>query len=239
MSTIIKLFSGGEYTSPYDWESNNINAEDGNSFIGGNPFIEVFYKTHYVRGDGETFKEAEKNAWEKQQKIINCKNHEYKRLSDSGNGICIHCNQKVSSLENIKTCKYCENPSFFFYKHNKVCSKHFFEKVEDDIISKKINILKDRETRLSISQYNTLKYILKNEPSLNEKDLYEKFRTYNNSYSIIMDLIEQIKPKIELDDLFHLADLIETNYQYNILLLNYIDDKEKINRLNLLIKELL
>lgn len=239
MSTIIKLFSGKEYTSPYDWESTNINAEDGNSFVGGNAFIEVFYEHHYVRGDGKTFKEAEKNAWEKQQKIINCKGHEYKRLSDSGNGVCIHCNQKISSLENIKTCEYCENPSFFFYEYNKVCSKHFIEKVENEIVNKKINIREDRKVRLLISQYNTLKYVLKNEPSLNEKELYEKLRTYNESYSVIMDLIEKINPKIELDDLFYLADLIETNYQYNILLLNYMDDEENINRLNLLIKELL
>lgn len=81
-------------------------------------FFEVFTKVpkSFIRGEAETIKEAEKVAFEKLQKILNCPNHEFERGGyDNGAAICKHCRMfKGDAFEPLTRCYWCGKPTTFY-----------------------------------------------------------------------------------------------------------------------------
>src|SRR5690606_1105287 len=108
MTRIMKLSSFGgdsakEHPLKYDWTENGreIFVQGGGSGVvfskkGGytTAFFEAFPKIPdcFIRGAGETIAEAEEQAWQKYQGILNCPGHEFDRRDrKDGYAFCRHC----------------------------------------------------------------------------------------------------------------------------------------------------
>lgn len=224
MSYIIKAFSGKIYNTENDWSGGlGMNAEDGETFNTGKSFLEVFFKDFFVRGNGNTFKDAEELAWSKYIKIKNCKNHEFKRLSDSGLAVCIHCSMKTNSLENQKKCKNCNKVADFYIGYDTVCAEHFKEYAE----SLKENLIKkDTKKIIIVNEYLKIKYIESKNSNISSSDIYRELKKYHESYNILMSLIEEVDEKVELNKLFDLADNLKQKESFVFKLLAFIDETE-------------
>jgi hypothetical protein len=74
-------------------------------------FFEAFPKnpSTFIRGEGKTIPEAEKDCWEQWQKIANCQSHEFERRGyTNGAGLCKKCNLfKSSVFEPSEKCCIC------------------------------------------------------------------------------------------------------------------------------------
>lgn len=149
----VKMSGGPEYDSKYDW---NCFCQGGTSGIvlpkgsfdkifGGNTleglaegvsskesyitaFFEAFPKTPscFIRGEGKTIEEAEENAWNKYQKILNC-NHEMERRGRTdGYAYCKHCSYSSTVFEPLTKCCKCGEPTSYSkdYKGKYYCKKH-------------------------------------------------------------------------------------------------------------------
>ena len=91
-------------------------------------FFEAFPKTPscFIRGEGKTIEEAEENAWNKYQKILNC-NHEMERRDRTdGYAYCKHCSYSSTVFEPLTKCCKCGKPTAFTkdYKGKYYCKKH-------------------------------------------------------------------------------------------------------------------
>lgn len=230
MSTKIKLFSGKNYISNYDWNAKSFNADDGNSFLKPTPFIEVFFEDYHVRGDGSTFEEAEEQAWQKHQKIKNCKGHEFIRKTDSGFGYCKHCNKKTYDLENLQKCTDCGDVAYFYNEYNPVCSNHFMEIVEKET----------EPSKFSLIQYNKMKYLKEKNKGVSEKELYDEMKSLSKFYDFLTDTIEEIgesKEGFTVDQMFDIADDIKKDYIDVSIALDSFLDKTDSNAI--LLKEMI
>ena len=113
--------TGGMYDCQYEWANDCSLQCGGRGVVFSNQgnyrtaFFEAFPKKpdSFIRGEGKTIEEAENNAWEKYQKIMNCKIHEYERRGyTNGVGFCKHCNlQDSKAFEPEQYCKVCSQPT--------------------------------------------------------------------------------------------------------------------------------
>ncbi len=89
------------YTSNYPWpdefflqggeEGLVISPSKGNYYTA---FVEVLAVETFIRGEGETVPEAEKEAWEKYQKVSRCDHPAYEsRGYTNGGAFCVSCKQ--------------------------------------------------------------------------------------------------------------------------------------------------
>lgn len=124
------------YTCQYDWDKDCI-VQGGDSGIvfskKGNyktAFFEVFPKglDSYFRGEGITIEVAEKNAWEKYQKVVLCEGHEFERNGyTNGVGYCKHCGlRKDNAFEPDQYCEVCGQPTNYTMSKSKkwYCENH-------------------------------------------------------------------------------------------------------------------
>lgn len=92
----------GEYTPKFDWGNTTfcqcgdggISLRESSMYITAyfEAFPEVPIKT-FIRGEGKTIEDAEKDAWEKYERIKLCPEHEFERKGyTNGAGFCKHCN---------------------------------------------------------------------------------------------------------------------------------------------------
>lgn len=90
--------------------------KDGSSY--GTAFVEVFPGGTFIRGEGETVKEAEDSAWEQYSRIMECLGHEYEaRGYRNGGGICKHCGRfqkdAFTAEELGQFCSVCGEPTMY------------------------------------------------------------------------------------------------------------------------------
>lgn len=119
--------SGEAYVCKQEWPE-GIHVQHGSRGIvfskNGNystAFFEAFPDTSitssYIRGEAETVRQAEEDAFNKYVKMRDCSQHEYERFKNTENGICIHCK---SHKENMypptpeHKCSVCEKSSVNF-----------------------------------------------------------------------------------------------------------------------------
>lgn len=147
-ASMSSLVEGEEfYDCHYEWPD-DCSVQGGNSGVVFSPngnyqtaFFEAFPKTPstFIRGEAETIEGAEKNAWEKYQRIVNCKEHEYeKRGYKNGLGFCVHCDlQKSNAFEPEQYCKICNAPTNWkrSNKDDWYCKEHSDMIPEDDKFS--------------------------------------------------------------------------------------------------------
>ena len=97
-------------------------------------FFEAFPKVidDFVRGEGSTLDEAEKDCWERYQKILNCPKHEYvPSFYKDGQGVCKHCRHFAQSvLPLLRVCIICSAKVYGESEGKTYCEKHFADTAE-------------------------------------------------------------------------------------------------------------
>lgn len=126
-----KDFPDYKYECAFNWPENcSIQGGDkGVVFVEGGEsyrtaFFEAFPKVPntFIRGEGKSVQEAEKNAWEKYQRALSCPEHEFERRGyRNGVGFCKHCNMSSSkAFEPAETCYRCGANTYYLQdKHGK------------------------------------------------------------------------------------------------------------------------
>lgn len=112
-------------------------------------FFEAFPKNPscFLRGEGVSVEEAELNAWNKYQKILNCQNHDFSRKDKSGYertdgyAFCTKCPLSGTFLEPTTTCCKCGVPTCFKQNIKKeyLCMDHFFSSEDLDEVFEDIS----------------------------------------------------------------------------------------------------
>lgn len=103
-------------------------AKEDDSYV--TAFFEAFPKNPscFIRGEGKTIEEAEAEAFEKWEGILNCPGHEFEaRNRTDGYGYCKHCSlSKSKVLPILSKCCKCGKPTAYSTDtiNNYYCQKH-------------------------------------------------------------------------------------------------------------------
>lgn len=186
-------------------------------------FFEAFPKiinnkdSVFIRGEGKDIIEAEEVAWNKYQKALNCKNHEWTRNfkgeeRTDGYAKCVHCGISGTFLEPTTKCIYCDEKTTNIFKKDYVCKKHYYEKhtIQEIIDDRKHNSLIEDytdEEKILINNYETIFETI-------NKELYKLIDYKNEKEGMIINaalfVMEIIKVKIyKFEKVFEI--LSETN----------------------------
>lgn len=126
-----------EYTTENPWPeeaflqggtSGIVFNKDGSAYR--TTFIEAFLDETFIRGEGETLKDAEESAWAQYQRMSGCPGHEWEpRNYKNGAGFCKHCNKfksKVFTPEDLGCfCDVCGIPTYWSRQNKKFyCEEH-------------------------------------------------------------------------------------------------------------------
>ena len=138
----VKVNNWGKHTtydSVYEWDCSCQAGDSGVVFSkSGNyktAFFEAFPKkpSCFLRGEGETIKEAEESCWQKYQKVLVC-NHEMERRDRTdGYGYCQHCSYSSMVFEPLTKCCKCGIPTAYDsdFRKKYYCKKHSRNKPKD------------------------------------------------------------------------------------------------------------
>lgn len=143
------------YVAQYDWADIGIQGGERGLVLGSRgarrtAFFEAFptigsVKT-FIRGEGESIKDAETAAWDKYIKQTECDNHEWSRMHKNhertdGYATCIKCGLSGKVLEPLTKCHICGTPTTKEFHDDYICLKHHneltFEQLYDE--RKKLN----------------------------------------------------------------------------------------------------
>jgi len=131
------------YTCQYDWPAPpfHIQAGDMGLVVSSKEpygyrtaFFEAFPRDPdtFIRGEGATVADAEKQAWEKWQRILACPGHEFEKHGyRNGCGICKHCGMFASDVfPPSEHCVICGKPCYWTedIDGNWYCEEHQREK---------------------------------------------------------------------------------------------------------------
>lgn len=116
------IIQNTNYVAKYDWGDTTL--QGGNSGLvlteKGNyttAFVEAFPKNlrTFIRGEGKTISEAEDNAWQQYQRILNCDGHEFERRGyRNGAGFCKKCDIFQSEVfEPTEKCVICNCNTYY------------------------------------------------------------------------------------------------------------------------------
>lgn len=252
MGRIIKKFNK-EYECKFPWdddcglqygEKGVVLTKKGDSYT--TAFLEAFPNNPdtFIRGEGATVEEAEKNAWEQLQRYRSCKKHEFERRGyENGAGFCKHCGLfKSKAFEPLTKCKICGKPTYYTsdINGNYYCEEHSILMDWDDLFPSQ------RDFHLMIAQQNIKSYedlnlLIEKE----DKYGYGENGVYLKGIKIIMDkYIESdmnfvfgygslfnIYPIRANSDIIAVDKINVDNTELNVI--HFYDNKDKINRLML------
>jgi len=133
MKTAKKSF-GDPYICQQSWDEDMLVqcGEKGIVFSDSGNYSTAFFeafpeKPHcFVRGEGNSLKEAEKNCWDKYQKILTCDHEMERRKRTDGYGYCKHCSYSSMVFEPLTKCCKCKKLTAYDTDHkgNWYCKKH-------------------------------------------------------------------------------------------------------------------
>lgn len=147
MSKIARNSFGEDYNCKYDWDEDCfVQCGDEGLVLGKKEnyftaFFEAFPKDPqtFIRGEGASIEEAEKQAWEQLQRFKKCTNHEFERRGyTNGVGFCKHCGLfKSKAFEPTTLCKVCNKPTCHTtdINDNYYCEEHK-DLIPDELLSK-------------------------------------------------------------------------------------------------------
>lgn len=161
--TIIKVSCGDNIVANHFWDDffvqaghNGVvlNSTDSSAYT--TAFFEAFPKISglgtFIRGEGKSIHEAEEKCWEKYQKRLACKGHEWDRnvhgdLRDDGYAICVNCGLTATALEPVTKCEKCHKPTTkkFYKKH--ICYTHYFEIPEEERVKENLKLFSESSWR--------------------------------------------------------------------------------------------
>lgn len=122
---------GSDYNSIYEWDC-SVQCGGQGLVIGRDPYTTAFFEAFpknpscFLRGEGATIEDAEKQCMEKYLKVKTC-NHEMERRDRTdGYGYCKHCSYASRVFEPLTKCCKCGVPTAYAldYKNRNYCQKH-------------------------------------------------------------------------------------------------------------------
>ena len=127
-----RMSSGKEYDCAYQWTCFVQCGASGVVFSKSGSYKTAFFEAFpnnpkcFLRGEGFTIEEAERNCWDKYQKILTCTHEMERRSRVDGYGYCKHCSYSGMVFEPLTKCCKCKNPTNYIqdYKENWYCKKH-------------------------------------------------------------------------------------------------------------------
>ena len=99
----------------------------------------------FLRGEGATLHEAEAKAWEKHQKILSCREHQWTRnvngdYREDGYAQCELCGLKAEALTPLTLCKTCERPTKLEMNNGVfLCPTHYYAQTEEVLIEDRLS----------------------------------------------------------------------------------------------------
>lgn len=134
-------FGKPDYQTNFPWDGFVQCGERGIVFSRKGNYSTAFFEyfgdvAGFVRGEGATLEESEKDAWEKTQVIVNCVGHDFvARGYTNGAGFCKHCNKFESGVfapkELDQYCWVCGKETYLKEKGEGVsrfaCEQHAYQ----------------------------------------------------------------------------------------------------------------
>jgi hypothetical protein len=104
------LSGGGVYIAEYDWPECYLQGgTKGYVFTAKGTYETAFFEAFprepqtFIRGEGKTIEEAERDAWNQWQKILSCLGHEFEAHGyTNGATVCKHCGLFNSGIVEAK-----------------------------------------------------------------------------------------------------------------------------------------
>lgn len=101
-------------------------------------FFEAFPKNPscFIRGEGKTVEEAEKNCFAKYEKIMNCSHPSFDRRGrEDGYAFCSQCSYSGMLLQPLTHCAICSMPAHYSQnlKDNWYCKDHYYQLEVNDV----------------------------------------------------------------------------------------------------------
>lgn len=247
---------GKDYDCKYNWPKDcyiQCGAKGiviGEKGISQTAFFEAFPKNPdtFIRGEGKTIEEAEKNAWEQLENYKSCKEHKFERRGyTNGAGFCKYCGLfKSHAFAPSTKCCICGIPTDWVKdnKDNWYCENHeknipiknikplmlntfisnYRKKIENIQDIDKIICMMNEYNNYYINKYNDLNY---SEDDFKKFFDIKKFLSQNNKYNydcifavenMKMDTILLIKDN-EIN-ILNFDNIIIDNTNYYLVLLN-------------------
>jgi hypothetical protein len=234
---------GGEYDCLQSWPDNCYLQCGGSGIVFKKDtayttaFFEAFPRNPntFIRGEGKDIEEAELNAWNKYQKIINCVGHELKRTNGE-NGICVHCNMsQIHSFPPEHSCSVCNkaNVNYVDFLDEKVhyCRTHYLDLLED---AKKIAFTTDRDSSEGFNKSEAGRFQLKHIKFINSMIEHELINNeipeYSESHRIedlelnfsmflrnkIVERLNEINSELEVDSKIKFNMLEFSKFTFNV-----------------------
>lgn len=143
------------YVTQFNWADIGIQGGERGVVIGSRgarrtAFFEAFPTIGsvgtFIRGEGDSIKDAEADAWAKYTKQTACEDHEWSRVfkgneRTDGYAICTKCGLKGKALEPLTKCHICDSPTTKEFNDKHICLEHHneltFEQLYDE--RKKLN----------------------------------------------------------------------------------------------------
>lgn len=153
---------GGDYDCLKEWpEGTFLQCGGSGIVIGKAPYRTAFFEAFpkdpktFIRGEGKTIEEAEANAWDKYQNIINCETHSFNRVGNSQTAYCNLCFLKLTNYyKPLNSCCVCGKEHTKNIINSKIyCLEHFLEEAN------KLN---------SSGKFDNLEYLFYSELSEND-----------------------------------------------------------------------
>lgn len=206
-------------------------------------FFEAFPLETFIRGEGSTVEEAEKQAWNIYQRYLNCKEHDFERLDDEGDGKCKNCGLRQSNvLPDIRKCEICKKSGYHEFNRQYYCAEHFYQVVEAETVVEKENkgVIESffYNKKEQIAYYNAYKNILKHliKQNIDEKEINNfmlKLKIYIQNY--IFYAFEEKNEEVKWIKIMRLSSnyIVENDYEILDIIsndFNKIFAQEKIKK---------
>lgn len=142
----------GTYVSQNPWGDDVFVQGDDSGLVisdkaGDNGYFTAFFEAFpkvlgvgvFIRGEGKDLSLAEKDAWEKYQKALECKEHDFSRTVNGtrrtdGYAICTKCKVFGMFLVPETKCIICEKPTSNTFAEKVLCYKHQYELSDKNVV---------------------------------------------------------------------------------------------------------
>jgi hypothetical protein len=166
-------------------------------------FFEAFPRDPdcFLRGEGESVEDAEKECFKKYQRVLNCQGHEFEpRGRDDGYGYCIHCPLSQSDvLKPAFNCIVCDVPCYGYTdkEDKQYCKKHYYDLDISEALEELSTEDEERDRFSFFSKKRQMGYFKKNKQKLRifqENNLPiegKEFRELDNMFRHLIMKVEE------------------------------------------------
>ncbi|HDV5593921.1 TPA: hypothetical protein RI785_002657 [Vibrio cholerae] len=260
------------YTTSFNWSGITIQGSDSGVVIStskgksyATSFFEAFPTIHnvktFIRGEGSTLVDAERDAYEKLNKIMKCKEHNWVRNDGrverkDGYATCTECALSGHALEPTTNCAVCKSPARLTNLDKFYCDTHYNELSFDELYENDIKFnterYEDPDSIIPIETEDELKsenfesylsnkfYVLLRDQSLQSGTIPSKEESFYLTRTFIQIVKEHIYEIKGYANFKEIPDINSLEFKNNMKLLEknmveYLNEKSKNNESSCLV----